>query len=129
MHFRLSRLRFLLLRSVFCLLFFILILKIRTFFRNDMSLKTNLMEILYWQEFDNEDRLLSKEQRIEQIESFENQRRKEKINWTMVFYDLYERKLAKLNQRDQNNLYKIRNTNKTQTSPQNSIEIIEETPV
>ncbi len=129
MYFRLSRLRFMLVRCCFFLLILLFLLQIRTYFQNDILLKSNSIENLYWQELHHQDKFLTNEQRIERIEYYEKQRKKIKLNWTNVFYDIYQRKIEKLNQRDLKNFYKYRSTKISPNISQNIIEIFEETPV
>jgi hypothetical protein len=129
MYFRLSRLRFVLVRGCFLLIILLFTLKFRTFFTNDISLTKNPIEILFWEQLYKQDQLLTNEEKIEQIQFLEKQRKKNHLNWTNIFYDIYQRKIEKMNERDMKNIYKYRSRKNTQNFSQKIFEIFEETPV
>jgi len=129
MYLRISRLRLVLVRC--CLIFIILlfILELKIFFKNDVLLNKNPFEILFWEKLNNEDKFLTNQQRIEQIELIEKQKEIPQLNWTNIFYDIYRKKIEKLHQRDMKNLYKYQTTENVQNISQKTFEIFEETPV
>jgi len=129
MFLRISRLRFVLVRCCFFLIILLFILEIKTFIKNDILLNKNPMEILFWEQLNNQDKFLTNEQRIKQIQLIENERKKYQFNWTNIFYDIYQRKIEKLHQRDLKNTYKYRIIENIENISQETFEIFEETPV
>jgi len=129
MFLRISRLRFVLVRCCFFLIILLFILEIKTFIKNDILINKNPIEILFWEQLNNQDKFLTNEQRIKQIQLIENQRRKHQFNWTNIFYDMYQRKIEKLHQRDLKNTYKYRIIENIENISQETFEIFEETPV
>jgi hypothetical protein len=87
------------------------------------------MEISFWQQLYEQDQLLTHEQRVKQLESIEQQRMKIEPNWTNIFFNIYRRKLARLDQRDMKTSYKYRTMENRQNFLQTTFEIFEETPV
>ncbi|CAF0848503.1 unnamed protein product [Rotaria sordida] len=129
MHLRISRLRFVLVRCCLLLIILLFLLEMKIFFKNDNISNKSLMEILFWKNLLKQDQLLTNEQRIEQIELIVKQRKKNELNWTNMFYDIYRRKIEKLNQRDMKNVYKYSIIENIQNISQITFEIFEETPV
>jgi hypothetical protein len=129
MYLRISRLRFVLVRCCFFVIILLFLLELKTFYKNDISSNKNPIEILFWEQLNNQDKFLTNEQRIEQIEFIEKLRKKNQLNWTNIFYDIYQRKIEKLHQRDMKNIYKYRIIEHTENIPQKTYEIFEETPV
>jgi hypothetical protein len=129
MYLRISRLRFVVIRCCFLLIILLFLLEIRIFFNDEISSYKNPMEILFWQKFLLQDKSLTNEEKIEQIESIDKRRKKNILNWTNIFYDIYQRKLEKLNQRDITNAYKHINIDNSPNISQKIFEIFEETPV
>ncbi|CAF3778380.1 unnamed protein product [Rotaria socialis] len=130
MYLRISRLRFVLVRCCFLLIILLFLLEIKIFlFYNDNSSKKSPMEISFWQQLYEQDQLLTDEQRVKQLESIEQQRMKIEPNWTNIFFNIYRRKLARLDQRDMKTSYKYRTIENRQNFLQTTFEIFEETPV
>ena len=129
MYLRISRLRFVLVRCCLLVIILLFLLEIRIFFPNDIYSNKNPMEILFWQKFMMQDKLLTNEQRIEHIDLIQKQRKRNQLNWTNIFYDIYQRKNERLDQRDMTNTYKIITKDTSQNFSQKIYEIFEETPV
>ena len=129
MHFRPSRLRFILIRGGFCVLILLILWQIRTLLTNNLSLHRKPVQIFYWQEFPDEKNFFNKEQRLIQIELIEKQKRTNQFNWTRIFQEIYTRKVEHLHQHDGKNFYKMISHIPTSDIPQKTFEIFEETPV
>ena len=134
MYLRLSRLRLVLLRTGVVFLIVLFLFELRVFFREERNqfLPTNInaAERAFWSKLIDEDKLLTSEQRLEQIRSISEVKTTGLLNWTKTFFDLYQRKIQTLNQRDRTNLYKVKHfENPSSSSAQDVIEIYEETPV
>ena len=134
---RLSRIRFLFVRSFIISLTIILFLQLIPLFNNDdfqlnstkkydAFLRT---EKLFWTKLSDQDKDLTDEQRIKQLEIIENQIRRTDFNWTNIFFDIYARKLSKINERDKKTAYKYRFKDNRQRNSQQNYEIYEETLV
>lgn len=129
MYFRLSRLRFVLVRYCVLFLIFILILELKLYFQTDEYPKKNAREILFWNQLYNQDRYLTNQQRIEQIQLIEKQKQFQPLNWTRIFYEIYQRKTEKLYEKDKKNAYKYQLKRNHQNLSQNLFQIFEETLV
>lgn len=129
MYLRISRLPFVLVRCCFLSIVLLFIFEIKLFYNHDNSAKKSPMEISFWQKLYDQDQLLTQTQRVKQIEIAEKQILKTQLNWTTIFYDIYQRKLQRLNQRDARTLYKYRTIEKQENFSQTKFEIFEETPV
>ncbi|CAF1449764.1 unnamed protein product [Rotaria magnacalcarata] len=131
---RLSRIRFIVVRS--CVISFIVILCLQFMesFSNDNSRENSptvvaTSEELFWRKLSNEDKDLTEEQRIKAIESSDRQTIKRELNWTKIFLDNYARKLLKINERDAQTIYKKRIEKYAKTTSQEKYDIFEETLV
>ncbi|CAF4493016.1 unnamed protein product, partial [Rotaria magnacalcarata] len=129
---RLSRIRFIVVRS--CVISFIVILCLQFMesFSNDNSRENSptvvaTSEELFWRKLSNEDKDLTEEQRIKAIESSDRQTIKRELNWTKIFLDNYARKLLKINERDAQTIYKKRIEKYAKTTSQEKYDIFEET--
>ncbi len=129
MYLRISRLRFVLVRCCFMLIILLFLLEIRIFLKNNNLSNKNPIEISFWKKLSNQDKLLTNQQRLDEIELTEKQRKKHDLNWTSIFYTIYQRKIQKLHQRDIKNSYKHIAIENTQNISQKIFEIFEETPV
>ena len=133
MGFRLSRLRFIVVRA--CIISFIIILYLQfvDIFTSDNSHSHDSDEFLtptqFWKKLSNEDKELTDKQRIKQIELIEKQTKKIDLNWTNIFFDSYSRKLSKLNERNIKTTYKYQFKENQNNISQNTFQIFEETPV
>jgi hypothetical protein len=135
MYFRLSRIRFIIVRSCFISFIIILFLQIIEYFNHDTIPTNEFNEFLtieqkFWKKISNEDKDLSNKQRIKRIKLIENQFEKEELNWTKILFDNYKRKLQKLNERDSKTTLKYYFKDNQQTISQQKIfQIYEETLV
>lgn len=134
MSFRLSRLRFILIRSCIISCIIILYLQIVEYYHNDNNSSNEYNELLtfeqrFWKKISLEDKHLSDIQRIKQIKSIENQLEKNELNWTKIFLDNYQRKLKKLDERNSKTTLKSHFKDNQQNISQEIFQIYEETPV
>lgn len=129
MHFRLSRLRFVLVRCCCFLIIFLLILELKSFFQTNSDSNKTPKEILFWEQLNKQDKYLTTEQRIEQIKLIEKQNQKNHLNWTKIFYKIYQTKIEKLDQKDMKNIYKHKIIENKENVSQKIFQIFEETPV
>ncbi|UJR36727.1 hypothetical protein I4U23_029443 [Adineta vaga] len=130
MYLRLSRLRFVIVRACFLLIILLFILQIRlSFKKKNFSSTKNPFEISFWQKLYNLDKLLTNQQKIEQIELLYKQRRRNELNWTSIFYNIYRRKTIKLEEKDMKHTEKHRVIETLPSVSQKIFEIYEETPV
>jgi lipopolysaccharide export LptBFGC system permease protein LptF len=138
MFLRLARLRFVVVRSCFISIIIILFLQFVAFFNHDDFQSTTKNKIddslssnekLFWKKLADEDAHITEKQRIKGIQLNQNQTEKTKLNWKNIFSDIYQRKIAILNERDTKTPYKYRNNKHEQNIQQKTFEIFEETPV
>ncbi len=134
MIFRLSRIRFIIIRSCIISFFIILILQILAYLNNDSTSLNEFDELLpieqkFWKKLSNEDKELSDNQRIKQIQLIENQFKNEELNWTNIFFNNYKRKLIKINERDSKTTLKYHFQDNQEKISQEIFEIYEETLV
>ncbi|CAF1221317.1 unnamed protein product [Rotaria sordida] len=135
MFFRLSRIRFIIIRTCIISLIIILFLQFSTLFNNNDNIQINkydrllTSEELFWQKLYDEDKNLTDEQRIKQIELINKNFIKKNFNWTKIFFDSYTRKLLKINERDMKTIYKYRFKNNEKNILQENFQIFEETLV
>lgn len=130
MYLRISRVRFVIVRACLLLIVFLLLLELRlTFKTSKISSIKNPIELAFWRKLHNLDRLLTDKQKIEQIELLDKQRKRNDLNWTNIFYYVYHKKTNKLYEKDMKNLEKSRWIEAESSTPQNTYEIYEETPV
>jgi len=87
------------------------------------------IEQKFWKKLSNEDKELSDNQRIKQIQLIENQFKNEELNWTNIFFDNYKRKLIKINERDSKTTLKYHFQDNQEKISQEIFEIYEETLV
>lgn len=126
MFLRLSRLRFVLIRSCFLSLSIILFLQIVTLFNHENITNKTDQEVSLEQSSDKD---LTDENRLQQIESIDKQFRTKEFNWTSIFLNNYARKLLKINQRDDQTNYKYRFKENQPKIAQTQFDIFEETLV
>ncbi len=137
MFFRLFRIRLLIVRSCIISFIIILFLQIVSFFNVDhiplKKTKTFKKELksenLFWKKLSDEDKALTDQQRVKQIELIKKQTTNNELNWTNAFFESYARKLKILNERDDETIYKHRFKQSQQIIPQNTFEVFEETLV
>lgn len=129
---RLSRIRFILIRSFFLSFIILLFLQILTYLKHDnVSSRNRPNQVLKnEQQLSEEDEnLLADDQRIKQIEFIKNQYEKDELNWTKIFYENYYRKLIKIKERDEKTTLKYHfNENQAKIS-QDKFQIYEQTLV
>jgi hypothetical protein len=87
------------------------------------------IEQKFWKKLSNEDKELSDNQRIKQIQLIENQFKNEELNWTNIFFNNYKRKLIKINERDSKTTLKYHFQDNQEKISQEIFEIYEETLV
>jgi hypothetical protein len=134
MFFRLSRIRFIVVRACIISFIVILFLQIIAYFNNDNIPAHEFDKLLtieqkFWEKLSNEDKELSNHERIQRIKLIQNQFEKEELNWTNIFFDSYRRKLVTLNERDSKTTLKYRFEENQQKISQQIFEIYEETKV
>jgi len=135
MYFRLSRIRFIVIRSCFLSFIIILFLQIIAYFNHNTTVSSNqfdeflTIEQKFWKKISNEDNDLTNRERIKRIELIEKQFEKEELNWTKILFDSYTRKLLKLNERDSKTTLKYHFQDNQQKISQQIFEIYEETLV
>ncbi len=128
---RLSRLRFIVVRSCFISFIIILFLQLLAYFNHDdnhphPSNKLLTIEQIFWEKIFREDGQLSNEERIKRIQVIDN---KEELNWTGIFFDNYRKKLAIFNERNLKTKYKYQFEENQTNISQEIFEIYEETLV
>ena len=129
---RLTRLRFILLRTFWISLFITIILQLVTYFNEHSSeqiVSTISDENAFWKTIFNQDQHLTDQQRIEFIRNQIEHNEKNVYNWTGVFLDNYARKLVTLNERDSKTTLKERRHTSQQMITQTTIDIFEDTTV
>lgn len=131
---RLSRLRFIIVRS--CIISFIIILYLQIVaYYNDNNSPVNEYDELstfeqrFWKKISKEDQDLSDIQRLDRIKFIENNFEKDKLNWTKIFLDNYYRKLRKINERDSKTILKSHFKDNQKNISQENFQIYEETLV
>ena len=133
MYLRLSRLRLVLLRTGVVLLIGLFLFELQLFFSKErnqfLPMNTNAMERSFWSKLIDEDKVLTAEQRLERIKSISDEKSIAALNWTKMFFDLYQRKIQTLNLRDRTNADKVKQFEDSFPPSQDIFEIYEETPV
>ena len=139
MHLRFSLVRVIARRSCALALIVILLVQIVVFFNHDNAQTSPTEESLandfssedrlFWSRIEEEDRDLTDEQRQAQLTSNGREPTDRVLNWTTIFWDVYQRKLATLNERDEKTAYKRRTLEDRPRSSQTTIDIYEETLV
>jgi len=135
---RLSRIRFIVIRSCVISTFIVLILQLNDLYSSNNNnnnsfhplerLKT--AEEKFWEKLLLEDQHLSNADRVHRIKSFEKQFENDNLNWTAIFFESYRRKLSVLQQRDSTSHYKFRFRLENEPNlTQQSFYIYMETPV
>ena len=129
MIFRLSRLRFIIVRSCFISFIIIVFLQLVAYFNDDNtprpSKKLLTTDQILWEKISREDRQLSNEQRIEKIKLRDTGG---ELNWIEIFFDIYWKKLSIFNERNSKTKYKY-SFEIQPTVSQETFEIYEETLV
>lgn len=121
MYFRKSRFRFIAIRCGLFGFIFLFVYKIERSIRIDDKSD----ESLFWKEIRRQDRYLTNQQRIQRIQSIRKTTNREDLNWTKIFNEIYQNKLAKRAK----HLYKQIFYDKEENFTQNTFQIFEETPV
>jgi len=132
---RLSCLRSILNRIGCLTLIVFLFFEFRNYFYHDdeillVPLTLNSRERSFWLKLFDQDRRIDTNDRLDQIQFVINeQQQRSTRNWTLIFNDLYKRKLITLNERDKNNPYKSRLIHSDPLNLPKTFDIFEETPV
>lgn len=122
MYFRKSRVRFIAIR---CGLFLFILLFIYKF-KQSFEIDDHSTESLFWKQIRQQDRYLTDQQRIHRIQSIQKSSNRYDHNWTRIFYEIYENKLAKQTKNLHKQIFFDRQQN---LSSQQTFQIFEETPV
>ena len=136
---RLSRIGFIVSRSVFLSLFIIFFMRLLAFFSNNDSSDAQANagpwapwmdeQKAFWRTLAAQDKVLTDAQRVEQVQRRGIPDDNQSLNWTNIFWDIYSRKSATIKDRNSKTPHKRFLERPTSAMPPSVIDIFEETPV